>query len=106
MEDKEKETLLGWTSKQGRVLTADGKATEFYTADRGFPFQEEEDCDVALRVDVVLQKLPVIYAFIVKIKQLNLRLFLLHLPSVLNFLPFLSIRDYRKFIVKVLLLVH
>lgn len=42
MEDKEKETLLGWTSKQGRVLTADGKATEFYTADRGFPFQEEE----------------------------------------------------------------
>ena len=32
------------------------------------PFQEEEDRDVALRVDIVLEKLPVINAFIIKIK--------------------------------------
>jgi len=38
----EKETILDWTAKQGRVLTADGKATEFYTQERGFPFQQDE----------------------------------------------------------------
>jgi hypothetical protein len=40
--DNEKEIVLDWTSKQGRILSGGGKATEFYTPARGFPFQEEE----------------------------------------------------------------
>jgi hypothetical protein len=35
------EKLLDWTSKQGRILTANGKATEYYTSDRGFPFEKD-----------------------------------------------------------------
>ena len=38
----EVDAVLEWTSKQGRILTANGKATEFYVQDRGFPFQEKE----------------------------------------------------------------
>mmetsp|Transcript_3364 Transcript_3364/g.4477 ORF Transcript_3364/g.4477 Transcript_3364/m.4477 type:complete len:435 (-) Transcript_3364:179-1483(-) len=33
---------LGWSDKQRRILTADGKGAEFYTADRGFAFEESE----------------------------------------------------------------
>lgn len=33
---------LGWTKRQGYILTGGGKADELYTADRGFPFQETE----------------------------------------------------------------
>lgn len=38
----ETKKLMDWTSKQGRILTGDGKATEYYTAERGFPFEPEE----------------------------------------------------------------
>eukprot|EP01083_Nonionella_stella_P167773 564724_1 len=30
--------LMEWTSKQGRILTANGKAASYYTAARGFPY--------------------------------------------------------------------
>lgn len=33
---------LDWTSKQGRILTADGRANEFYCEERGFSFDEQE----------------------------------------------------------------
>ena len=33
---------LGWSAKQGRILTAEGKAADYYTADRGFDFDETE----------------------------------------------------------------
>lgn len=33
---------MGWSAKQGRILTANGKAPEYYTADRGFDFDETE----------------------------------------------------------------
>jgi hypothetical protein len=39
---EENTALLDWTAKQGRILTCDGKATSFYTKDRGYPFEEEE----------------------------------------------------------------
>ena len=35
-------TLLDWTSKQGRILTANGLAEHYYTAERGYPFEKEE----------------------------------------------------------------
>jgi hypothetical protein len=34
--------LMDWTSKQGRILTANGTAPNLYTAERGFPFSETE----------------------------------------------------------------
>lgn len=37
-----RQTLLDWTAKQGRILTAEGKATEYYCAERGFPFTSRE----------------------------------------------------------------
>ena len=33
---------LDWTNKQGRILTCEGKANEYYRSERGFPFQPEE----------------------------------------------------------------
>lgn len=33
---------LGWSAKQGRILTAEGLAAAYYTADRGFDFAETE----------------------------------------------------------------
>lgn len=42
LNDEEKLELLDWTSKQGRILTANGRASEFYTSERGFSFQEDE----------------------------------------------------------------
>jgi len=33
---------MGWSAKQGRILTAKGKAPDYYTADRGFDFDETE----------------------------------------------------------------
>ncbi|KAL3922575.1 MAG: hypothetical protein SGILL_002132, partial [Bacillariaceae sp.] len=33
---------LGWTAKQGYILSGGGKAEEYYTADRGFPFVETD----------------------------------------------------------------
>ena len=33
---------LDWTSKQGLILTANGRANEFYSEARGFPCSEEE----------------------------------------------------------------
>lgn len=30
--------LMDWTSKQGRILTANGKSASYYTAARGFPY--------------------------------------------------------------------
>jgi hypothetical protein len=40
---KEKvDELLAWTEKQGRILTCNSKATSFYTAERGYSFEEEE----------------------------------------------------------------
>lgn len=33
---------LDWTDKQKRILTADGRADDLYTADRGFPFEATE----------------------------------------------------------------
>jgi len=33
---------LDWTKKQGRILTCAGKAEEYYTAERGFDFDETE----------------------------------------------------------------
>lgn len=36
------EKHLAWSSKQSRILSADGKALEYYTGERGFPFQEDE----------------------------------------------------------------
>ncbi len=40
-DDIEKEHL-GWTKKQGYVLSGGGKAETFYTAERGFPFVETD----------------------------------------------------------------
>ena len=33
---------LDWTNKQGRILTANGRANEYYTKQNGFPFQNDE----------------------------------------------------------------
>eukprot|EP01084_Bolivina_argentea_P275451 469768_1 len=33
---------IGWTRKQGRILTCNGKANTFYSAKNGFPFQSNE----------------------------------------------------------------
>lgn len=33
---------MGWSAKQGRILTAGGRAAEYYTADRGYDFHETE----------------------------------------------------------------
>ena len=33
---------LDWTKKQGRILTCGGRAEEYYSAERGFPFDETE----------------------------------------------------------------
>lgn len=40
--ENEIKELLDWTSKQGRILTANGKAETYYTPERGYPFQEDE----------------------------------------------------------------
>jgi hypothetical protein len=44
--EDEDETLhqrhLDWTAKQGRILTANGRATELYSAERGFAFDERD----------------------------------------------------------------
>lgn len=37
-----RERHLDWTAKQGRILTADGRANEYYCQERGFPYKEEE----------------------------------------------------------------
>jgi len=34
--------LLGWSAQQGRILTANGKAAEYYDKDRGFAFEKQE----------------------------------------------------------------
>ena len=36
------EKHLAWSHKQGRILTANGKALELYTEQRGFPFEKDE----------------------------------------------------------------
>ena len=36
------QNLLDWTAKQGRILTDEGKATEHYCSERGFPFASNE----------------------------------------------------------------
>jgi hypothetical protein len=36
------EEYLGWSSKQGRILTCAGKAEQYFTKARGFPFADEE----------------------------------------------------------------
>jgi hypothetical protein len=33
---------LAWTKKQGNILSGGGKAEEYYTPERGFPFQQSE----------------------------------------------------------------
>jgi hypothetical protein len=33
---------LDWSSKQGKILTCAGKATDYYTASRGFPYTDDE----------------------------------------------------------------
>ena len=35
-------TALDWSDKQKRILTAHGKADDYYTTERGFPFTEDE----------------------------------------------------------------
>jgi len=35
-------TLLDWSAKQGRILTDEGKAVEYYCSERGFPFTSAE----------------------------------------------------------------
>jgi hypothetical protein len=42
LKNEDKMELLDWTSKQGRILTANGRASEFYTSERGFPFHDHE----------------------------------------------------------------
>ena len=37
-----RQNLLDWTAKQGRILTDEGKATEHYCSERGFPFASNE----------------------------------------------------------------
>jgi len=37
-----KEEYLDWSSKQGRILTCDGKAAKLFTGDRGFVFTDSE----------------------------------------------------------------
>ena len=37
-----RDQLLDWSSKQARILTGGGKAEEYFTAERGFPFVESE----------------------------------------------------------------
>ncbi|KAL7543763.1 hypothetical protein ACHAXR_013061 [Thalassiosira sp. AJA248-18] len=34
--------LLGWTAKQGRILTDTGNALRYYTKENGFPFSQQE----------------------------------------------------------------
>ena len=41
-DDNLQKELMDWTSKQGRILTANGTAPNLYTAERGFPFSETE----------------------------------------------------------------
>jgi hypothetical protein len=36
------EKHLAWSFNQSRILSADGKALEYYSGERGFPFQEDE----------------------------------------------------------------
>ena len=38
----EEESHLGWTAKQGYILTGGNKAESYYTAERGFPFIETD----------------------------------------------------------------
>jgi hypothetical protein len=43
LDDREIQDMhLGWTQKQGYILSCGGKAEEYYTAERGFPFVETE----------------------------------------------------------------
>ncbi|KAL7456324.1 hypothetical protein ACHAWC_007841 [Mediolabrus comicus] len=35
-------SLLDWSAKQGRILTDEGKAVEYYCSERGFPFTSAE----------------------------------------------------------------
>jgi hypothetical protein len=37
-----RECHLDWTAKQGRILTATGRANEFFCRERGFPFEDDE----------------------------------------------------------------
>lgn len=37
-----RQNLLDWTAKQGRILTDEGKATDHYCSERGFPFDANE----------------------------------------------------------------
>jgi len=37
-QNRDHKVLMDWTSKQGRILTANGKAASYYTAARGFPY--------------------------------------------------------------------
>jgi len=35
-------SILEWSAKQGRVLTSNNEALTLYTAERGFPYKDEE----------------------------------------------------------------
>ena len=37
-----RDTLLDWTAKQGRILTDEGRANDYYCSERGFPFASNE----------------------------------------------------------------
>ena len=41
-DDNRLRTLLDWSAKQGRILTDEGKAIEYYCSERGFPFTSDE----------------------------------------------------------------
>jgi len=41
-DDSTEQSHLDWTSKQGRILTAYGRANEFYCEEKGFAFVEED----------------------------------------------------------------
>ena len=52
------EEYLDWSSKQGKILTCDNKANDYFTAERGFPFHEndlphyhmiKEDCEITFK---------------------------------------------------------
>ena len=42
IEENQREILLDWSHKQGRILTANGNSLKYYVNERGFPFSERE----------------------------------------------------------------
>ena len=41
-DDISQNKILDWSAKQGRILTAEGKALQYYSQENGYPYRDVE----------------------------------------------------------------